>query len=193
MAQLSTPASPVALTICSLGVKEAMATSYIKDPYVYLAAQLFGVKDEEVTFDMREAMRRAVSYAAESGAPAKVRFSLLRQHLNGLGNHLDGIKLPFTLTCDQGNIEALLDYFATPKTGPSEVSPGLYEHFKGTRYRVLLVSRDSESREKRAIYTPLTPEEGWDGVPWDRPVGMWGDLVRWPDGKYRTRFARVSD
>lgn len=55
----------------------------------------------------------------------------------------------------------------------------IYRHYKGDHYKVLAVSRDSETKELRVIYT----KDG-DDVPWDRLLTGTDDLGKpcgWAD------------
>jgi hypothetical protein len=47
------------------------------------------------------------------------------------------------------------------------VRPGLYRHYKGGLYRVLLVARHSETEEEMVVYQDLYGEMGY----WVRPLG----------------------
>ena len=64
------------------------------------------------------------------------------------------------------------------------LAPGYYRHFKGGRYEVLFVARDSET-EKYDTVVYLNAR----GEPWVRPLAMWNEPTnRWPDGQTRPRF-----
>jgi hypothetical protein len=65
--------------------------------------------------------------------------------------------------------------------------PGVYEHFKGNRYEVVGVARDSETEEPVVVYRPLYGERGL----WVRPLAMFVEHVE-RDGYIGPRFARVS-
>ncbi len=70
--------------------------------------------------------------------------------------------------------------------------PGVYRHYKGALYRVLMVVRWSGNDEREgewvAVYTS-DAEHGLHG----RFVKEWAEPVRWPDGKIQSRFTFVSD
>ena len=59
-----------------------------------------------------------------------------------------------------------------------EIKPGLYRHFKGKQYRVLLVAVHSETLEPMVVYQALYGEQGM----WVRPVCMWNEMVQNPAG-----------
>jgi hypothetical protein len=65
---------------------------------------------------------------------------------------------------------------------------GIYRHFKGNYYRLLLVAEHSESREPLAIYQALYGERGY----WARPLIMWNETVKL-GGADVTRFAFVCE
>ena len=65
--------------------------------------------------------------------------------------------------------------------------PGVYEHFKGNRYEVIGVARDSETEERVVVYRPLYGERGL----WVRPLAMFVEHVE-RDGYSGPRFVRVS-
>lgn len=65
--------------------------------------------------------------------------------------------------------------------------PGVYEHFKGNRYEVMGVARDSETEELVVVYRPLYGERGL----WVRPLAMFVEHVE-RDGYSGPRFVRVS-
>jgi hypothetical protein len=64
---------------------------------------------------------------------------------------------------------------------------GLYQHFKGGHYTVLMIASDSETKEPVVVY------EGITGSIWVRPLVMFTEEVVWPDGVKRPRFVRVGD
>lgn len=70
-----------------------------------------------------------------------------------------------------------------------EVKPGLYEHFKGKRYRVLGVARHSETEEDYVVYEPQ-----YESVSklWIRPVSMFLETVE-RDGKVMPRFKYIGE
>ncbi|MEF9895002.1 MAG: DUF1653 domain-containing protein, partial [Clostridia bacterium] len=68
------------------------------------------------------------------------------------------------------------------------VLPGLYRHFKGNLYRVLLCAQHSETGEMMVVYQAL--REG--GGTWVRPARMWHELVT-QDGQVQARFTRIGD
>lgn len=59
--------------------------------------------------------------------------------------------------------------------------PGIYEHFKGKRYRLLNIARHSETLEELVVYQQLYGT----GDVWVRPLAMFIETV---DGKPRFRF-----
>jgi len=69
-----------------------------------------------------------------------------------------------------------------------EIVLGIYEHFKGDRYRVILTGRHSETKEEQVVYFSLDhPETGF----WIRPKGMFLENIIL-DGREVPRFKRVE-
>ncbi len=54
-----------------------------------------------------------------------------------------------------------------------DIKPGIYQHFKGNRYRVIGMARHSETLEEMVVYQALYGEQGL----WVRPAGMWTEEV----------------
>ena len=81
----------------------------------------------------------------------------------------------------------------TESSSPAEpaaattIEPGVYEHFKGARYEVLVVARHSETEEQFVVYRQLYG----DGAHWVRPLAMFTETVE-RDGRRVPRFARVG-
>ncbi|SFR74959.1 Protein of unknown function [Agromyces sp. CF514] len=72
-----------------------------------------------------------------------------------------------------------------PAAPETDVSPGLYEHYKGNRYEVLELARHSETEEWFVVYRALYGDHGV----WIRPLGMFAETV---DGARVPRFRRVE-
>ena len=70
----------------------------------------------------------------------------------------------------------------------SEVTPGVYRHFKGNRYEVLCVASHSETLEPMVVYRALYGEGGV----WVRPLSMWNEHVE-RDGYSGPRFAKEEE
>ena len=83
----------------------------------------------------------------------------------------------------------MTDLHQPPKAPETpEVLPGIYRHFKGNRYRVLLVARHTETLEDLVIYQALYGE----GKCWARPLSMWLEWVD-RDGYSGPRFVREEE
>ncbi|WP_394553058.1 DUF1653 domain-containing protein [Agromyces sp. MMS24-JH15] len=67
------------------------------------------------------------------------------------------------------------------------IEPGIYEHFKGSRYEVYAVGRHSETDEALVFYRALYGEYGF----WARPVAMFEDVIE-RDGYAGPRFVRIA-
>ena len=75
----------------------------------------------------------------------------------------------------------------TDPTGPEAIEPGVYEHYKGARYEVLLTARHSETEEWVVVYRQMYG----DGSAWVRPLGMFAESVE-VDGRTVPRFRPVG-
>lgn len=69
-----------------------------------------------------------------------------------------------------------------------DIRPGLYRHYKGSNYQVLLVARHSETEKQLVIYQALYGERGH----WARPIEMFHETVL-VNGEKVLRFERLSD
>lgn len=70
-----------------------------------------------------------------------------------------------------------------------DIRPGIYEHFKGNRYRVIGVARHSENPDDAfVVYQALYGEHGL----WIRPVAMFSEVVE-RDGKTMPRFRYIGE
>lgn len=65
---------------------------------------------------------------------------------------------------------------------------GVYEHYKGNRYKVLSVARHTETAEEMVIYHALEGEKEL----WARPLKMFCETVT-VDGKEVSRFRLITD
>lgn len=66
---------------------------------------------------------------------------------------------------------------------------GIYEHYKGGKYRVLGIARNRDTGEEFVLYEPL--HEVPEGRFWVRLVSNWSESVE-VDGKTQARFKFVS-
>jgi hypothetical protein len=74
--------------------------------------------------------------------------------------------------------------FAKREDERMSVTPGIYRHYKGQRYRVLGTARHSETEEELVVYQALYGECGL----WVRPAAMFAETVEL-DGEPIPRFA----
>lgn len=74
-------------------------------------------------------------------------------------------------------------------TPPDAPAPGLYEHHKGGRYRVVDVARHSETEEWLVVYRALYGDAGL----WVRPLAMFVGPVAPGTPEARPRFLRLDD
>ena len=68
------------------------------------------------------------------------------------------------------------------------LKPGLYQHYKGPKYKVLYVATHSESEEQLVIYQALYGEFGM----WARPLSMFSETIE-KDGQIIPRFAYLGE
>lgn len=71
-----------------------------------------------------------------------------------------------------------------------DVVPGVYMHYKGGKYRVLFVAKEStnaRSGGKTVVYVSLT-----NGNIFTRDLSEFTETVKMPDGKEVPRFALES-
>ncbi len=65
---------------------------------------------------------------------------------------------------------------------------GIYEHYKGNRYRLLGIANHSETLEKMVVYQALYGEEEL----WVRPLSMWDEPVE-KNGETVRRFRLIEE
>ena len=65
--------------------------------------------------------------------------------------------------------------------------PGIYQHFKGSRYEVVGVGRHSETEEELVFYRKLYDDYGF----WIRPLSMFVEHVE-RDDYAGPRFVRIA-
>ena len=69
------------------------------------------------------------------------------------------------------------------------VKLGKYRHFKGNEYELIAIARDSEDSERlMAVYRSLKDS----GEVWVRPLSMWQETVKLPDGRLVPRFSPID-
>lgn len=72
------------------------------------------------------------------------------------------------------------------------VMNGIYQHFKGKKYLVLLIAKNTETEEDMVVYQALYGDYGY----FVRPYSMFVSEVdheKYPDVKQRYRFELVKD
>lgn len=80
-----------------------------------------------------------------------------------------------------------------------DITPGLYEHYKGSRYEVVGIARFSEDPHQefvvyRALYQSKLEPEGTilpAGTLWVRPKAMFAEMITDSKGNRVPRFKRV--
>lgn len=71
----------------------------------------------------------------------------------------------------------------------NNITAGVYEHYKGRRYRVLGIGKDTETESEVVIYQPLYQS---DVAYWVRPLVMFAGTVE-VDGGIVPRFKKVDE
>ncbi len=71
-----------------------------------------------------------------------------------------------------------------------EIKPGIYQHYKGERYRIIGVAKHSETLEDLVIYEALYDNKM--SKLWARPVAMFLGEVE-VDGQKVPRFKFISE
>lgn len=68
-----------------------------------------------------------------------------------------------------------------------KVKNGIYQHYKGNKYKVINVVRHSETLEEFVLYIPLYVSKDYPGQMWVRPLKGFLENVH-VDGKKYPRF-----
>lgn len=68
------------------------------------------------------------------------------------------------------------------------VENGIYQHFKGGKYKLLNIAINSETMERMVVYKSLYGEEKI----WVRPLSMWNEIVEY-NGSKLPRFKLLSE
>jgi hypothetical protein len=66
---------------------------------------------------------------------------------------------------------------------------GIYEHYKGNKYKLVTIATHTETEEKLVIYEPVDSKKG---MTWVRPLGMFLETVE-VGGKQIPRFKLISE
>lgn len=69
----------------------------------------------------------------------------------------------------------------------SEPVAGIYQHYKGNKYRVVGVARHSETEEELVVYRPMYGDESL----WVRPKSMFIESVETAEGM-KKRFCLLE-
>ena len=69
-----------------------------------------------------------------------------------------------------------------------EIKPGIYQHYKGNKYKVLGMANHSETLEKMVVYQALYG----DNEVWVRPASLWNEEVLL-NGKTLKRFEYIGE
>ena len=69
------------------------------------------------------------------------------------------------------------------------IKKGIYRHFKGNKYQVIDIAKNSETLEDMVVYKPLYE---CDTKLWVRPLSMWNEEVEFC-GKKVKRFIFLKE
>jgi hypothetical protein len=69
-----------------------------------------------------------------------------------------------------------------------KIEAGIYEHYKGNRYKVLTIGRHSETLQEFVVYQGLYDKEDV----WVRPIELFWETVSW-NGEEVPRFRLVGN
>ncbi len=67
------------------------------------------------------------------------------------------------------------------------ITAGIYQHFKGNFYEVLMIAKHSETQEDYVVYQALYGKKGM----WIRPLGMFDEMVEF-EGRTIKRFTYIE-
>lgn len=70
---------------------------------------------------------------------------------------------------------------------------GVYRHYKGGLYQVIGVGQQTETSEILVVYIALSGANLPGPRIRLRPVAMFNEIVKWPDGESKPRFVYVGD
>ena len=71
------------------------------------------------------------------------------------------------------------------------IEPGLYRHFKGNLYKVLLLATHTETEEEMVVYQAMYGE----GKLWVRPLELFAsevDKEKYPDCQQTFKYERIG-
>jgi hypothetical protein len=158
------------------------------DPHLVLARFFFGksdISEEEMT-----KTKSVIGFVTEhrshpEGSTLISRFNQCVADHRGVGSLIISLH---EAELAEGLLECLNPYQSySPFTAPESVtlqSRGVYDHFKGGVYMIRDFSTwASGNGEKVVEYLSML-----FGTKASRLMSQWCEVVRWPDGKYRSRF-----
>lgn len=150
-----------------------MTTPSISDVYETLA-ELAGLEYHPEAVEVRALLDQAFIDAQRLGGKALKEFGRLRD-----------TRMPALTPEQEQLVEGLFDCKANgwvSNAGPF-MRHGVWDHFKGGLYMSTGGGQDAESGFWQVRYISL-----YHGTEHHRRAVSWNEVVKWPDGRYRSRF-----
>lgn len=163
-----------------------MATPGIRDPHRRLASYFLAIPEDQISVEQRRQVKEVVfdilAKALEEGKDVNSLASEFEARTNV------GVDFtPETLSEINGLLEML--QFGISKThgwlseAGAHMPLGIYDHFKGGIYMADRIQTCTSNNELEVSYFSCVSGR-WFG----RHCWEWNEVVKWPDGKYRSRF-----
>jgi hypothetical protein len=166
-----------------------MSTPGIKDVFRRIVSIVDHMPEENVTKARRSQIKMACFAATAVEEPALERFLGDGSFFERLFRELN--MKPGALDPEaQGELVGLLECLWRRDISDAgwDMTHGVYEHFKEGVYLTTGVSRDADTGEPRVEYISLL-----HGSKHNRRAEQWREVVKWPDGRYRSRFVLAKD
>jgi len=165
----------------------AFMTEGIKNPITRLGAIFYGTDENDLVLEQKQRMYRMAFDIVAWGEGFQDGKTYLQRFYDRL--HFETKSLQKKVAPEEEDlVDGLLTCLANPGWW-TEPDPhghlrqhGIYDHFKGGVYRVTKIAMFANG-ELFVDYISMTT-----GQDFGRFVSEWCEVVRWPDGRYRSRF-----